>query len=89
MGEDLKKKYPVVRVKPRFKNIAEQQIFFLCGLPGVSYARAERVLRTYKTPYNAIVQVNRWDVDVEGIGEKIVEKVQKILFTEFRNKKKV
>lgn len=87
IDENIRKKYPIVRVKPRFRNMIEQQIFFLCGLPGISYARAEKILRTYKTPYNAILRVNRWNVDIEGIGEKILEKAQKILFTEFRDKK--
>lgn len=87
LGEDIKRKYPIIRVKPRLKSLTEQQIFFLCGLPGISYARAERILRIYKTPHNAILRVNRWDIDVEGIGEKTLEKIQRILFTEFRDKK--
>ena len=75
-------KYPVIRVKPRLKGIREQQIFFLCGLPGISYARAIRILETYKTPYNAIMKVRRWDIDVTGIGPGILDKVHKVLFQE-------
>ena len=75
-------KYPVIRVKPKLKGIREQQIFFLCGLPGISYARAIRILETYKTPYNAIMKVRRWDIDVAGIGPGILDKVHKVLFQE-------
>jgi len=81
-----KQKEPVpaiIRVKPRLRGVKEQQLFFLAGLPGISMNRAHRILSIYKTPYNAILKVNRWDLDVEGIGERILEKVRKVLFTEF------
>ncbi len=73
----------IIRVKPKLKSLREQQLFFLAGLPGISVARALKILNVYKTPYNAILKVNRWDLDVEGIGEGILEKVRKVLFTEF------
>ena len=77
------REYPRIRVKPRLRGLREQQIFFLCGLPGISYARAVRILETYKTPYNAIMKVRRWDIDIEGIGAATLDKVHKVLFREF------
>ncbi|MCR8454207.1 MAG: hypothetical protein NDP13_04365 [Crenarchaeota archaeon] len=73
----------VIRIKPRLRSLREQQIFFLAGLPGISVSRASKILSVYKTPYNAIMKVNRWDIDVEGIGEKTLEKISKVLFSEF------
>lgn len=73
----------IIRIKPRLESLRDQQIFFLAGLPGISTSRASKILSVYKTPYNAIVKVNRWDIDVEGIGEKILEKVCKVLFSKF------
>jgi len=77
------KDYAIIRLKPRLRDLRDQQIFFLCGLPGISYARAVRILETYKTPYNAIMKVRRWDIDVAGIGEATLDKVHKVLFSEF------
>ncbi len=85
-SKDELREYAIIRQKPKLRGLREQQIFFLCGLPGISYVRAVRILRTYKTPYNAIMKVRRWDIDVEGIGEATLNKVEKILFSEFPEK---
>lgn len=77
------RKYPVVRTKPKLKEIADWQLFFLCGLPGISTARALRILERYKTPFEAIKNVRRWHVEVDGIGPVTTEQVIKVLFTPF------
>lgn len=74
----------VIRMKPRLKTILDYQLFFLSGLPGISISRAKKVLKVYGNPYNAICKVHRWDLDVDGIGEKIMEKVRKVLFTKIK-----
>ena len=85
---EFKDKYPIVRAKPRLRSIEEQQIFFLCGLPGISYARATKILDVYRNPYNAIMKVRRWDIDINGIGESTLEKISTILFHDFQGKVK-
>ena len=87
--EKRRKLYPVVRSKPKLKDISTQQLFFLSGLPGISVMRARKILRVYKTPYNAIIKVKRWDVDVEGIGQKTLDQVIKVLFNEYKENKDV
>ncbi len=82
--EKKKRIYPVVRSKPKLKNIQTKQLFFLSGLPGISVMRARKILKIYKTPYNAILKVKRWDVDVEGIGQKTLDQVIKVLFSEYQ-----
>ncbi len=84
LGEEIgPNEYPIIRVKPRLRSLREQQIFFLCGLPGISYARAIKILKTYGSPYNAILKVRRWDIDVDGIGAATLDKVHRVLFREF------
>ncbi len=83
---EKRNKYPVVRSKPKLRTLEEQQLFFLSGLPGISIARAKKILEMYKTPYNAILKVKRWDVDIEGIGPSTLDRVMKVLFTEFGSK---
>lgn len=83
--EDVAREYAIIRVKPRLHGLRDQQIFFLSGLPGISYARAKKILRTYETPYNAILKVRRWDVDVDGIGENTLEKVLRVLFSRYQD----
>jgi len=82
--EKKRKIYPIVRSKPKLKSLQTQQLFFLSGLPGISVMRARKILRIYKTPYNAITKVKRWDVDVEGIGQKTLDQVIKVLFSEYK-----
>lgn len=82
--EKKRKSYPIVRSKPKLKNIQNRQLFFLSGLPGISVVRARKILKIYKTPFNAISKVKRWDVDVEGIGQKTLDQVLKVLFSEYK-----
>ena len=79
-------RYPIVRSKPKLKTIRDRQLFFLSGLPGISISRAQKILKTYKTPYNAVLKVRRWDIDVEGIGTKTLDQVLKVLFAEYNEK---
>jgi len=78
----------IVRAKPKLKTIRDKQLFFLAGLPGINISRAQKLLEFYGTPYNAILKINRWDIDVEGIGEKTVEEVKKVLFTQWEKSEK-
>lgn len=83
-----REKYAFVRAKPKMKTLLDQQLFFLSGLPGINASRAKKILEIYHTPYNAIMKINRWDVDVEGIGEKILERVKKLLNTHYKKAEK-
>jgi len=79
--EKRTKAYAVVRSKPKFKSIKEKQLFFLTGLPLISTARAQKILEKYGTPYDALTKIKLWTKDIEGIGEKIVREIERVLFT--------
>ncbi len=82
--ERSRKKYPVLRQKPALKTIYDKQIFFLAGLPRISTVNAVKILKRYKTPLEALKKINQWSLEVDGIGEKTVEEVKKILTTEWK-----
>ena len=86
LKEEPSKKYAIVRAKPKLKTIYDWQLFFLSGLPGISVARAKKLLAKYKTPFDAIKNVQRWSVDIDGIGPATVEKVSRVLFSKFKEK---
>jgi len=87
--EKSKKKYPIIRQKPTLKTIYDKQIFFLAGLPRISTANAIKILKRYKTPLEAIKRFNHWEHEVDGIGEKTVEEVKKILTTEWKEENSI
>lgn len=78
------KKYPVLRQKPPLKTIYDKQIFFLAGLPRISTVNAVKLLKRYKSPLNAIKNYTRWSIEVDGIGEKTVNEIKKVLTTEWK-----
>ncbi len=83
-GEKKKRSYAIVRQKPRLKSIRDKQLFFMAGLPKISTINAVKILKKYGTPYNAIMKFQRWSVDIDGIGEKIVEEIKKVLLSEWK-----
>jgi len=49
---------------------------FICNLPNIKETLAERILKVYQTPENAMVHLDDWHEDIEGIGKKIQEQVK-------------
>lgn len=78
-------RYSRVRVKVvKRRDLREEQLFFMCGLPMIGRERAEAVLRVYRTPLEALKRVDGWSRTVEGIGETIVKRVKEVLETPFK-----
>lgn len=69
----------VVRTRKRVDDLRELQIAFLSALPGIGRRRAEKLLKIYGTPMNALKNLHRWSTQVEGIGEKTMESIRKVL----------
>jgi len=69
-----------VRGRPLFgaDSLHGEQVFFLQGLPGIGEKRAELILKVFGSPWNAIWQPEKL-VMVQGIGKKIVAKVERML----------
>ena len=83
--ESKKKAYAVIRQKPRLKTIKDKQLFFMSGLPKISFMNAKKILKKYGTPLDAITKYYRWSEDIDGIGERIVEEVKKVLTTKWED----
>ncbi|MEM2247921.1 MAG: ERCC4 domain-containing protein [Candidatus Bathyarchaeia archaeon] len=81
------KKIPVVHPVKKVETTADAQIYFLSSLPNIGREKAINILKTYKTPFNALVHVERWPRDVYGLGPKITEKVKCILHTPYQEEK--
>lgn len=77
-----KKQIPIIRTKPKFSDIFQQQIFFLAGLPGISTVRAQKILEVFKTPIKAIQNIEKWK-QLRGIGLQTMREIKKVLYTEY------
>lgn len=81
------KKIPVVHPVKKTETIADAQIYFLSSLPNIGREKAINILKTYKTPFNALAHVEHWPRDVYGLGPKITEKVKDVLHTPYQEEK--
>lgn len=75
----VEKKVPIIHPVKKVETLADAQIFFLSSLPNIGREKAISILKTYKTPFNALAKVDRWPIDVYGLGPKITEKVREVL----------
>ncbi len=73
---------PSIRSRKKINTMADEQEFFLAGLPKINTSRARQILQKYGTPLNALNHVDEWR-EITGIGPKIVEAVMKVLNTEY------
>ena len=63
----------------KIETLTEAQIFFLASLPNIGREKAIALLKSYQTPINALINVDRWSKDVHGLGPKITKKVKKVI----------
>ncbi len=74
---------PAVHPAKRLGTVPEAQLFLVASLPLVGREKATALLRSYRTPLNALNSVDRWAEDVYGLGPKTVERVKAVLLSEF------
>lgn len=74
---------PTVHPVKKLETTFDAQIFFLASLPNIGRERAISLLKVYKTPFNALANVERWPKEVYGLGQKISEKVKEVLHTTY------
>ena len=65
------------------KTIEEQQEYLIASLPDISDVRAKALLEHFKSPKNVFNASVKELQDVKGIGEKIAEKIKKIIEKEY------
>jgi len=65
------------------ETIEEQQEYLIASLPDISDVRAKALLEHFKSPKNVFNASVKELQDVKGIGEKIAEKIKKIIEKEY------
>jgi len=82
LGKTVKELHPI-EVKPKALTLDEQARRIIESLPDIGPNIAERVLKHFRTPLNALTNCEIWDNVIEGIGEKTREKVSRVLKHEY------
>jgi len=77
----VEKRIPAVHAAKKTKTLADAQIYLVSSLPNIGRERAQAILKSYKTPINALTNVDCWAKDVHGFGSVISERVKKVLQT--------
>jgi ERCC4-type nuclease len=79
----VEKRAPVVHAAKKVDTLSDSQLYFVASLPNIGREKALAILKSYQTPMNALVNVDRWAKEVHGLGPVISMKVQKVLHTPF------
>jgi len=65
------------------ETIEEQQEYLIASLPDISAVRAEALLEHFKSPKNVFNASVKELQEVKGIGEKIAEKIKKVIENQY------
>jgi len=79
----VEKRSPVVHACKKCETLVESQIYFIASLPSIGREKAIALLDTYKTPVNALMNVEQWSKSVNGLGPVITNKVKEVLSTPY------
>ncbi len=77
-----KREYLSIRQKKKVFTDFDRQLFLISGLTGISTKRAESLLKEFGTPmrvFNAFLEYSPKKFPVEGIGEKTVNQIRRVL----------
>ncbi|MEM0216982.1 MAG: ERCC4 domain-containing protein [Candidatus Bathyarchaeia archaeon] len=77
------KRVPMVHHVKKHDTIRDAQIFLVASLPNIGREKAIALLKSYKTPINAFLNVDEWSKKVYGLGPKISSKAKEVLTTPF------
>jgi len=80
----VEKRAPAVHPVKKLETTSAAQVFFIGSLPNIGREKALAILKCYQTPLNALINVDRWHLDVKGLGPKTSKKVKEILHTPFK-----
>jgi Fanconi anemia group M protein len=79
----VEKRVPAVHPVKKIETLADAQVFFLASLPNIGREKAVSLLASFETPFNVLVNLDRWAKEVYGLGPKITEKVEEVLHTPY------
>ena len=74
----------VVHACKKCDTLVDAQIYFMASLPGVGREKATALLDVYKSPVNALMNVEQWSKSVNGLGPVITNKVKEVLSTPYK-----
>jgi len=77
------KRAPIVHAAKKVETTSDAQIYFVASLPNIGREKAISILKSYKTPINALTNVDEWPKTVYGLGPKISSKAKEVLGTPF------
>jgi len=80
----VEKRVPAVHPVKKLETTVDAQVFFIGSLPNIGREKALAILKCYQTPLNALINVDRWHLDVKGLGPKTSKRVKEVLHTPFR-----
>jgi len=83
----VEKRVPAIHAVKKIETLSDAQLFFLASLPNIGREKAQSILESYETPFNALVSLDRWAKDVHGLGPKITKKVEDVLHTPYSEAK--
>jgi len=75
----MEKRAPTIHPVKKHESLSDSQIFFLASLPKIGREKAVSILNEYQSPLNALNNVDRWQIDVQGLGPKITKKVKDVI----------
>lgn len=83
--EQIKEKRSIsIRGEKKPLTLGEKQEFLVAGLPKVNTKIAKRLLKEFKSPEKVFTTSKEKLKEVQGIGEKLAEKIKKILKEKYR-----
>ncbi len=79
----VEKRTAVVHAFKNCETVADAQLYLIASLPGVGREKATAILKAYKTPLNALLNINEWSKTVYGLGPVITNRVKEVLSTPY------
>ncbi|MCL2134289.1 MAG: hypothetical protein FWH37_01880 [Candidatus Bathyarchaeota archaeon] len=80
----VEKRSPIVHSYKKCDTLTDAQIYFIASLPSIGREKATAILETYKTPVNALMNVDHWSKTVDGLGPVITNKVKDVISTPYK-----
>jgi Fanconi anemia group M protein len=79
----IEKRTPTVHPFKKCETLSDAQVYFVASLPSIGREKATAILKSYQTPFNALVNVDDWSKTVHGLGPVITNKVKEVLSTPY------
>lgn len=80
----VEKRAPMVHAFKKTETLSDAQVFFVASLPHIGREKATAILKSYQTPLNAFINVDKWSKTVYGLGPVISNKVKEVLSTPYK-----